>query len=134
MNGSSWVRSGGRCAICNTYLLEDDFTGQVFNFGEMAHNVGRKTTTQSPRGLDPLPVAERNRAENLLLLCEKHHKLVDNKLKLAEYTVVDLRRIKQTHEDRVKYLTGMGPDQQTTVLRVVGDIRTGAVRFPRTSP
>src|SRR4051794_18801667 len=66
-----WVRSGGRCAFCNTYLLEDEFTGQVYKFGEMAHNVGRSESDRSPRGLDPLPLAERNKAENLLLLCEK---------------------------------------------------------------
>jgi hypothetical protein len=126
-----WVRSGGRCAICNTYLLEDDFTGQVFNFGEMAHNVGRKQSSLSPRGLDPLPLTDRNKAENLLLLCEKHHKLIDHKIKQSEYSVDDLLKIKHAHEDRIKYLTSMGPDQQTTILRVVGDIRGRAVELSR---
>lgn len=126
-----WVRSGGRCALCNTFLLEDEFTAQVYNFGEMAHNVGRVESDRSPRGLDPLPIEDRNKADNLLLLCEKHHKLIDDGVKRAEYAVEYLRKIKNGHEDRIHYLTGMKPDQQTTVLRVVGDIRSGIVELSR---
>lgn len=126
-----WVRSGGRCAFCNVYLLEDEFTSQVYKFGEMSHNVGKVESDRSPRGRYPLPLAERNKADNLLLLCETHHKLIDDRVKRAEYTVEDLRRIKREHEDRIKYLTSMGPDQQTTILRVVGDIRGGAVELSR---
>lgn len=126
-----WVRSGGRCAFCNAYLLEDEFTGQVFNFGEMAHNVGRKRSAKSPRGLDDLPVGLRNSADNLLLLCEKHHKLIDDAAKRGEYSVDDLRKVKQRHEDRIKMLTGMAEDRATTVLRVVGDIRGGVVELSR---
>src|SRR5688572_9246395 len=69
-----WVCSGGRCAICNDYLLENELTGHVLNVGEMAHNVGRRRSKRSPRGMDDLPVEERNKAENLLLLCDRDHK------------------------------------------------------------
>src|SRR3954447_19635367 len=98
-----WVRSGGRCAVCNDYLLEDRLTAQVFSFGEMAHNVGRRQSAKSPRGLDPLPIEERNKADNLLLLCEKHHKLIDHGTKQHQYPVDELRKIKRAHEDRIKY-------------------------------
>jgi hypothetical protein len=42
-----WVRLAGRCAICNDYLLENEFTGHVLNLGEMAHNVGRGRSERS---------------------------------------------------------------------------------------
>jgi hypothetical protein len=72
-----WVRSGGRCAICNRYLLEDEFTAHAVNLAELAHNVGHKPTAGSPRGEDGLAVALRNLADNLLLLCGDHHSVVD---------------------------------------------------------
>ena len=46
-----WVRAGGRCQLCNTYLLEDDLTRVPKKLGELAHNVGRKQSGRSPRGL-----------------------------------------------------------------------------------
>jgi hypothetical protein len=68
-----WVLAGGRCEICNKYLLEDEFTAQPVKLAELAHNVGRQKTAGSPRGLAELPIEERNKAENLLLLCGDHH-------------------------------------------------------------
>src|SRR4051794_12360120 len=80
-----WVRAGGRCQLCNTYLLEDDLTRVPKKLGEMAHNVGRKRSARSPRGTHPLPVEERNLAENLLLLCGKHHAVIDDRLAQGEF-------------------------------------------------
>jgi hypothetical protein len=124
-----WVRAGGRCQLCNAYLLEDELTMLTVNLGELAHNVGRKQSAASPRGLDLLPIDQRNLAENLLLLCAMHHKVIDDKVARGEFTVDELRRIKARHEDRIRYLTGLGEDAQTVVLRVVGDIRGGAVEL-----
>lgn len=121
-----WVRAGGRCELCNAYLLEDELTMLAVNLGQMAHNVGRKQSTASPRGTDPLPVEERNLAENLLLLCGAHHKVIDDKVNRGEFTVQQLRRIKYDHEEAIRYVTGLGKDAQTVILRVIGAIR-GAV-------
>jgi hypothetical protein len=124
-----WVRSGGRCAICNRYLLEDEFTAHAVNLAELAHNVGHKPTAGSPRGEDGLAVALRNLADNLLLLCGDHHRVVDSRLTRGEYSVEALREIKQRHEDRIEYLTGLGEDAETVVPRVVGAIRGGNVEL-----
>lgn len=124
-----WVHSGGRCAFCNKNLLRDEFTAQWLNLAELAHNVGRKMAPGSPRGMSDLPISERNRAENLLLLCQDHHTLIDHKVKRHEYTEDDLRRIKRVHEERIEYLTGLNTDLETTVLRVVGDVRGAAVEL-----
>lgn len=124
-----WVMSGGRCAVCKEYLLVDKFTSYEYNFGEMAHNVGRKRTAESPRGLDPLPISERNKAENVLLLCHAHHKMIDNKILSKEFTVAGLQKLKKEHEDQIKYLTSLTKDQRTTVIRMVGDIRGATVEL-----
>ena len=121
-----WVRAGGRCAFCNKYLLRDQLTVQPLNLAELAHNVGRKATAKSPRGLDPLPIAERNKAENLLLLCKDHHTLIDDGLKRGEYSVTYLDELKRAHEDRIEYLTDLDVDRETTVVRVIADIRGSA--------
>jgi hypothetical protein len=120
-----WVCSGGRCAICNAYLLADEFTGHYVNLAEMAHNVGRQRASGSPRGTDELAIQERNKAENLLLLCRKDHKVIDHPDTRAEWPVERLREIKRTHEDRIYYLTGLGEDSETVVLRAIGAIRGG---------
>ncbi len=118
-----WVRAGGRCEICNKYLLEDELTVRPINLGEMAHNVGRKDSKRSPRGDSPLPVEKRNTADNLLLLCQDHHTVIDSRRHAPDFSVDELSVIKARHEDRIRHLTGMGEDQETVVLRVVGDIR-----------
>jgi hypothetical protein len=118
-----WVAAGGRCALCNEYVLEDSLTLWPVNLGELAHNVGRRRSEGSPRGLDELPVDRRNEADNLLLLCRNHHRVIDAKVSNGEFTVERLREIKAEHEDRIRYVTGLGKDAETVVVRVVGDVR-----------
>lgn len=100
-----WVRSGGRCALCNRYLLEDEYMTLPIPTGEMAHNVGRSISPKSARGDDPLPIDQRNLAENLLLLCPGDHLIIDSKLGRKEFPVERLRTIKYAHEDRIHRLT-----------------------------
>lgn len=59
----TWVRAGGRCEFCGTYLLEGKLTYKEFTLGELAHIVGREVKQASPRGMDPLPEEERDLAE-----------------------------------------------------------------------
>ena len=124
-----WTRAGGRCEICNKYLLEDEFTAQPVRLAELAHNVGRQKAAGSPRGLADLPTDERNRSENLLLLCGDHHRVVDAQITRSEYTVEQLLELKERHEDRIRYLTELGEDAETVVVRIIGSIRGSAVEL-----
>ncbi len=36
-----WVRAGGRCTLCKTYLLEGHLSAKEVPLGEGAHIVGR---------------------------------------------------------------------------------------------
>jgi 5-methylcytosine-specific restriction endonuclease McrA len=116
-----WVQAGGRCAICNRYLLANAFTGERVKVGEMAHIVGAQENPASPRGIDDVPWGERSRAENLILLCEPCHKTVD--ANVEQWPADRLRSCKRDHEREIAYLTSLRANAQTVVVRVMGDIR-----------
>src|SRR5438067_1695875 len=74
-----FARSGNRCAFsdCRRLLTADGSPpDRTVVLGEMAHIVAERL--QGPRGNSPMPLSERNRAENLVLLCNNHHQLVDS--------------------------------------------------------
>ncbi|MFE2753869.1 SAVED domain-containing protein [Actinosynnema sp. NPDC059335] len=117
-----WVAAGGRCTICNRYLLADPVTGQEVSIGQLAHIVGWSTAAGSPRGDHELPVGQRNSAENLMLLCHDQHRVIDHKGLWELFDVDTLRAMKRRHEERIRRPTGLNHDNRTTVLRVVGNI------------
>ena len=120
-----WVEAGGRCEFrgCGEYLLEDGLTGYELNLAERAHIVGATEAYGSPRGDDNLPRDERNCKANLMLLCRKHHRVIDTLLE--EHGVEKLREMKREHEARIHHLTGLQDDAQTVVVRAIGSIRGG---------
>jgi len=76
----------------------------------MAHIVAR--SRGGPRGGDDLDPAERNKAENLVLLCCNCHKKVDDD-KLT-FTAKVLRQMKSDHETRVRErVSGQPPVEQS---------------------
>lgn len=123
-----WVRSGGRCAICNKYLL--DLTYNV-SIGEMAHIVGWSKAKKSPRGEAELALDDRNTVDNLILLCADHHKIVDTKELLEEFTLERLMQHKADHEQRIHHLTDLQIDSESVVLRMLGGIRGATVEVSK---
>lgn len=115
-----WVRSGGRCAICNKYLLDLNYDVSI---GEMAHIVGWSKAKKSPRGEAELSLDQRNTVDNLVLLCAEDHKIVDTKKLLEEFTLARLMQNKVDHERRIHHLTQMKIDDESIVLRMIGGIR-----------
>lgn len=128
-----WVSAGGRCTLCKRYLMEGGLTYQEMVLGEAAHLVGQTTSQRSPRGLDPLPESERDKAENLMLACGACHDEIDQKLAVGLMTIEKLRTIKRGHEDLIRHLTGMVPDQRTVVVRMLGRVRGNEVELHRDS-
>lgn len=116
-----WVRCGGRCVICNRYLV-DDRLGDVVRIGEVAHNVGRSTSEWSPRGDADLPVDQRDLADNLLLLCHDDHRVIDSGATREYFSVQDLDQLRLQHESRIRHVTGLGIDRSTVAVRMVGDL------------
>ncbi|WP_343604786.1 SAVED domain-containing protein [Fluviicola sp.] len=123
-----WVRSGGRCAICNKYLLDLNYEVST---GEMAHIVGWSNAKKSPRGNSALALEKRNTVDNLILLCADHHKIVDTKKLLEEFTLERLMLHKADHERRIHHLTELQIDSESIVLRMFGGIRGVSVEVSK---
>lgn len=122
-----WTRAGGRCEFhgCNAYLLEDELTTNTVKLANIAHIVAR--SKNGPRGDDPLPFSERNKISNLMLACTKCHTVIDDKKLETEYPKEVLHKYKNDHEARIRYVTGLGVEHETSILRVIGNIRGDSV-------
>ena len=114
-----YLRSGGRCAFpgCGRELVEpgnsDDGSAYI---GEIAHIVADRR--QGPRGNSPLTDEERDRHDNLILLCRVCHKIIDSQP--LTYSVSVLRAIKTDHEDRIRQATS--PDSPPVPLQLKREI------------
>ncbi|MFE5240483.1 MULTISPECIES: SAVED domain-containing protein [unclassified Streptomyces] len=117
--------------LCNAYLLEGALSARTLNLGELAHIVGQGVGARSPRGEYPLDPGLRDGADNLMLLCERHHGEVDAQRALDVFTVEQLRRLKREHEDRIRHVTGLGPERATAVVRMLGSVHGRAVELSR---
>lgn len=122
-----WTRAGGRCEFhgCNEYLLEDELTANKAKLADIAHIVAR--SVDGPRGDDSMPLSDRNNIENLMLACTKHHRMIDNKRLVKQYPKNLLIQYKQDHEARIRHLTGMKPEHETVVIRILGNIRGDSI-------
>ena len=112
--------AGGVCSFvgCGRRVVELGSDGQPQTFtGELAHIVGQ--SRQGPRGRDPLPEKERDLAPNLMLLCERHHKIVDDQKEV--YSVQVLREMKRLAE-RPDAAPVLGPAGSPVTERLDGSL------------
>ncbi len=93
-----WGASGRVCARCKDKVVEP---GTAFDdpsiIGEEAHIVSKRP--DGPRYDDAPPMAERDEVGNLIILCNRCHKIVDDQA--MTYTVAILRKMKSDHEGMV---------------------------------
>lgn len=112
-----WARAGGRCQYrgCNDDLIGDLISGREDGtFGFIAHIVA--DSADGPRG-DPQRSALLARAlENLMLMCARHHKLIDVDDE-AGHPEALLIAMKAEHESRVQVVTAIDYDRASHVIR-----------------
>lgn len=128
-----WVRAGGRCVICNRYLLEGELSYREVTFGELAHIIGQQESAKSPRGLAKLGRVDRDKADNILLMCDDEHDEIDKPGSRDAFSVELLQQMKRRHEERIFHVTGLAEDQRTTPLRMVGMLYGKSVEVDRDS-
>lgn len=123
-----FVRAGGRCEFdgCNQYLMEHHLTKTQGNFGQMAHIVA--FSKNGPRGASDRRPADINDAANLMLLCHQCHQEIDDHP--GQYSIATLRRYKDSHEQRIFHVTGLGPDLKTTIVQLKANIGDQMVDIP----
>lgn len=92
-----WGRAGNRCAFpeCRIELVMDETeTDDPSLIGEECHIIAR--SPDGPRGDSTFPKEKIDKYENLILMCNVHHKVIDDQP--GYYTVESLNEIKKNHE------------------------------------
>ncbi|STO01648.1 Uncharacterised protein [[Eubacterium] infirmum] len=95
------ANAGGRCQFegCNKKLFVDGVTLSEVNNSNIAHIVA--SSPDGPRGnKDSYELS--NKIENLMLMCQEHHKLIDDNPK--QYTVQKLKNMKNQQEQKIEYI------------------------------
>lgn len=98
-----WSDSHGRCMFlgCGEPLQYDFLTGNGGNFSYLAHNVA--SAEGGERGIPYLSEALSNEPNNVLLLCDKHHRLID-KVAAADYPATTLALMRKEFCDLTESL------------------------------
>ena len=96
-----WGASAGVCAFpdCRKELvIEAKHSDDEALVGDLCHIVA--SSSMGPRGESDLEPEERDKADNLILLCKVHHKCIDDQPNY--YSVEKLKEMKKNHENWVK--------------------------------
>src|SRR5687767_15113789 len=94
-----WGRAANRCSMCRLELVMDaSETDDESLVGEACHIVA--SSPDGPRGVSQLTQEQRDKFANLVLLCNVHHKLVDDQPNA--YSVERLIEVKAEHEQWVR--------------------------------
>lgn len=105
-----FAKSGNRCAFegCRRVLTaEASPPDSPVVLGEAAHIVAE--SPDGPRGNYSLPSDKRNQYDNLILLCNQHHQLVDSQPQT--YPVERLHAMREIHEKWVEQTLGLADEK-----------------------
>lgn len=110
-----FARSGNRCAFsdCRRVLVVEGPPGeQPVILGDVAHIVA--ASPAGPRGDPFMAPPNRNRYENLIVLCSTHHQLIDDQV--ATYTPERLRAVKADHERWIEDRLAQGKPERPAAV------------------
>jgi len=107
-----WARAAGRCEYrgCNDVLWRDVITKARLNTAYVAHIVAAKP--DGPRGDPVRSPALKGDLSNVMLLCDKHHRMID-KTDVEGHPEAVLLDMKGTHERRVEDVTAAQDGMQS---------------------
>lgn len=110
-----WVKAGGRCqyAGCNEPLWLDSLTMAEMNAAYIAHIIADKPL--GPRGDSTLSDKLKDDISNLMLMCDKHHRLIDRE-DIEGHPIKRLCEMKRKHEERIELLTDIKDNKQSHVI------------------
>lgn len=117
-----WGRAAGRCqyAGCNKLLIGEQISGaRNANKSYIAHIVG--DSPEGPRGDAILSPKLAHDPDNLMLVCDAHHRVVDRE-RVDAHSVEVLREMKRRHEDRIRIVGGIDEDLGSHIIRYAAKI------------
>jgi len=94
-----FANSGNQCAHpeCNTRIIAEDGDTVI---GDICHIAA--ASPNGPRYDKTMNDDQRRSYDNLILLCNKHHREIDNENNLKEYTTEELKKWKKKHLKKFK--------------------------------
>ena len=115
-----WAKSAGMCEYpgCQERLYFDNTSASRSNFAYVAHIVA--SSPDGPRGDKNRSYELSDKFDNLLLLCNKHHSLIDGDTK--KYTESTLIRMKEKHEKLIDYARRFKTAPQTQIVILTSPI------------
>jgi hypothetical protein len=110
-----WTLYGGRCGYegCNKALWQDDLTLAQMNRAYIAHIYGVNPGSARYDSVKSSQLA--TDITNLMLMCDKHHRLIDHEGK-NDHPASRLKAMKRNHEERIKLLTSIQPDKKSHII------------------
>lgn len=117
-----WGRSAGRCqyAGCNKLLIGEQISGaRNANKSYIAHVIG--DSPDGPRGHAVLSLKLAHDPDNLMLVCDEHHRVIDREM-VGAHSVEVLGEMKRRHEERIRIVGGIDEDKGSHVIRYAAKI------------
>lgn len=123
-----WSRAAGRCQYegCNSILSRDILTKKDYNSAYVAHIVAAESN--GPRGNTVLSPALCQEFDNLMLLCDSHHRLID-RIDVSGHPPERLRSMKRKHESLIERLTDFQGKTETEILLFGANIGNQQVKL-----
>lgn len=109
-------------------MYKDDLTSTEINSAFVAHIVA--ASPDGPRGDETQSAMLVDDIDNVMLLCNEHHRLIDHE-GLAEHSVERLRGMKKKHEDRVRMVTEIDAAKVSVPVVYGTNIGKMSVSIPR---
>ncbi|KAA9389000.1 SAVED domain-containing protein [Neorhizobium galegae] len=126
-----WAQAAGRCEYrgCNELLVGDLVSNTPHaNKGYHAHIIA--DSPDGPRGDVELSKKLAKDPDNIMLLCDVHHRVVDRE-KVEEHPATLLREMKREHEERIENVTAITHDRGTHPLRYAARIGGNEALIPK---
>lgn len=126
-----WGRAAGRCQYngCGKRLDGDLVTGDLSkNNAYLAHIIA-----SDPGGARGDPILSHQLSddpENLMLMCDPHHREIDDPAKIDRYSVNNLREMKRSHEERIERLLINPNAIPAHILRIAATIGDNETAVP----
>jgi len=125
-----WAKSAGRCQFhnCNKSLIGDLIAAsRKLNKGYVAHVIA--DSEKGPRGDEKLSTKLANDPDNVLLLCDPHHREIDRE-NPERYPPEVLYEMKHKHEEWVSTVLSSGPDSRSHILQFSSTIGQNETAIP----
>lgn len=122
-----WGVSAGICEFsgCTNKLYSHHITKEKVNLSEKAHIYAFSAGGKRP---SLLRFSQKiNDIDNLMLVCERCHKLIDSEE--TNYSAEQLLDMKKEHEGRIAELVSIKPDLQSEIIIYNANIANGAIKI-----